>query len=302
MPSVNDSPDEETVLAELELTRTVTVQLAVVGSLGFLVAAGLLSALYGTVTGGPASFSFRLVEAEWWNGALDLLVLAVLATAIVVPHEWLHGLAMRRYGGEPRYGVGVAHFILPYAYATTDHRFTRNEFLVVLLAPLVGLTLVGVPLMLVFEWSWLVVPLAANAGGAVGDVWMALVALGYPSHVQFEDHADGIRILGRPADRAGSLTVGGLVWDTLVGGAVAMIGTLLVFGFFGPFVLSALGVTSLTIGTPGSITFLFEYLNTPDEFSYSVGTGWLFVGGLLGLVYGLARTRRRRRLEPETTS
>jgi hypothetical protein len=43
---------------------------------------------------------------------------------------------------------------------------TRNQFIVILLTPLVVMTAVGVPLMLVFEWGWLVVPLAANAAGA----------------------------------------------------------------------------------------------------------------------------------------
>ena len=88
----------------------------------------------------------------------------------LVPHEWLHGLAIRYYGGEAKYGVGVAHFILPYAYATTDHEFTRNQFIVVLLTPMVLMTTVGIPLILVFEWGWLIVPLAANAAGAIADL------------------------------------------------------------------------------------------------------------------------------------
>ena len=50
-----------------------------------------------------------------------------------------------------KYGVGVAHFILPYAYATTDHEFTRNQFIVVLITSLIVMTAVGVPVMLICE-------------------------------------------------------------------------------------------------------------------------------------------------------
>lgn len=73
----------------------------------------------------------------------------------------------------------------------TDHRFTRNQYVVVLLAPLVGMTLVGVPVMVLFEWGWLILPLAANAAGAVGDLWMTLTLLGFPSRVSVEDHKSG---------------------------------------------------------------------------------------------------------------
>lgn len=73
-------------------------------------------------------------------------------------------------GGTPRYGLGIVYAAFPYAFAATDTRFTRDQFLVVTLAPLILLTLLGVPTMVLFEWPWLAVPLALNAGGAVGDV------------------------------------------------------------------------------------------------------------------------------------
>ena len=46
----------------------------------------------------------------------------VIGTAVfcgtLVLHELVHGFAMRWYGAQPRYGVGVAAWFLPYAYAT----------------------------------------------------------------------------------------------------------------------------------------------------------------------------------------
>lgn len=236
------------------------------------------------------------------DDALNVLVIAFLATAIIVPHEWLHGLAIRHYGGEPRYGVGVAHFILPYAYATTDHEFSRNQFVVVLLTPLVVMTAVGVPLMLAFGWGWLVLPLAANAAGAVADVWMTMTLLGFPVHVRLQDHADGVRILGRESDRPRGLSVTALVWDALAGAAIAAVALLLLLATVGPLLLSALGVDSLTVGQPDTITFVFSYVNTPTEISMGLGPGVLVVGAVLGLVYAFVRSYRRSKRPVEVSA
>jgi hypothetical protein len=249
MPA-EDAVDAQTVLADLELSRSLTIQWALVGTMGIGVALGVFSGIYQLATGETVSYALGPAGAEWWIGPLNVLAIVVLASLIVLPHEWLHGLAIRYYGGEPRYAVGVAHFVLPYAYATTDHRFSRNEF-VVCLTPLVVLTLVGGPIMIVLEWGWLVLPLAANAGGAVGDLWMATVLLGYPSHVQAEDHMTGIRILGRPGDRSRDLPMPRAVWDALAGAAVVGIGLLVLLSVGGLFVLDALGETRSPSASPG---------------------------------------------------
>jgi len=289
-----DREDVAVVLADLELTRGLAVQLSAIGLLGIVVSWALLSALFAAVTGQPPSLQFAPGVA-WWTDALDVLVLVVLATVFVVPHEWLHGLAIRHYGGEPRYGVGVAHFVLPYAYATTDHEFSRNQFVVVLLTPLVAMTAVGVPLMLVTGWGWLVVPLAANAGGAVADLWMTLVLLGYPARVRLEDRASGVRIYGRESDRSRSVSVAAVAWDALAGAAVAAVGVLMALAVAGPFFLSALGVESLTVGEPGTITYLFAFTETAEEISLGVGPGVLVVGAAAGLVYAFGKSYLRGR-------
>lgn len=289
-----DTTASETVLADLELTRGVTLQMTAVGTLGMVVAWSAFATVYRLATGLPASLWVLPVGLGWPTDALNVLALVVLAVGFVVPHELLHGLAIRYYGGEARYGVGVAHFVLPYAYAATDHEFDRNQFLVVLLAPLVVVTLVGVPAMILFEWGWLVVPLSLNAAGAVADVWMTLTLLGYPPHVRVVDHENGIRIVGRPGDRPRGTSVTGLAWDALAGAAVAAVGTLVALAVVGPFALSALGVESLTVGRPGTITYLFAFTNTPTEISFGVGPGVLVVGAAVGLGYALVRSYRRR--------
>jgi hypothetical protein len=287
-----ETAEPTVVLADLEMTRGLTIQLTAVGTLGMVVAWGLFSALYELGTGQAAVLRLVPPEVGWWSVAVNVFVVLILGTGFIVPHEWLHGLAIRYYGGKARYGV--AHFILPYAYATTEHKFSRDQFIVVLLTPLVVLTCVGVPVMIGLGWGLLIVPLTLNAAGAVADVWMTLSVLSYPAHVRIVDHKDGVRVLGHETDRVRPLSVTALVWDALSGAAVAVFGVFILVAIGGPLLLSALSVESLTAGTPGRITYLFAFTNTPDEISLGVGPGVLVVGALLGLVYAFVRTYRRR--------
>jgi hypothetical protein len=288
--ATDERADPGTVLADLELTRELTIQMTAIGTLGMVVGWAVFSTLYQVTTGETASFQFAPPGVGWWTDALNVLIVVVLGTVFIVPHEWLHGLAIRYYGGEARYGVGVAHFILPYAYATTDHEFSRNQFVVVLLTPLVVLTLLGVPLMIAFEWGWLIVPLTLNAAGAIADIWMTLTVLSYPAHIRIVDHEAGVRILGRDADRPRSLSITTVVWDALAGAAIGTFGALILLAIGGPLLLSLLGVVSLTVGTPGTITYLFSFTNTPTEVSFGVGPGVLSLGATLGLGYAFLRS------------
>ncbi|MXR21867.1 hypothetical protein [Halobacterium bonnevillei] len=67
----------------------------------------------------------------------------------------------------------------------------------------------------------------------------------------------------------------------------------LALGLFGPFVLDALGVDSLTVGDPDSLWYLFSFQSSPTEISYAVGPAVLAAGGALGLASGLLRNYRR---------
>jgi hypothetical protein len=89
-----------------------------------------------------------------------------------------------------------------------------------------------------------------------------------------------------------------LVWDALSGATVELfvVGILLALG--GPILLSALGVESVTVGAPGTITYLFAFVNTAEEISISLGPGVLSVGGLLGLLYAFVRSYRRGKQAP----
>jgi hypothetical protein len=122
---------------------------------------------------------------------------------------------------------------------------------------------------------------------------MALTMLGYPPHVEARDHETGFQILGRPADRPRDVSPTAVAWDALVGAAVGSVGVLVLLSFGGLFLLDAIGVSSVTVGRPGTVTFLFAYVNTPTEIPVQVGAGVPVLGASLGLLYSFARSFRR---------
>lgn len=116
-----------------------------------------------------------------------------LIIAVLLLHEWLHGVAIARCGHRPRYGLKW------YAlFVTADGAFFRRaEFARVALAPLIVLTLGGSALMLIVPPGvacWVALAVIVNAAAAAGDVWMALVVVRHSPSALVQDEEDGIRV------------------------------------------------------------------------------------------------------------
>jgi hypothetical protein len=88
----------------------------------------------------------------------------------------------------------MLHKVLPVFYCTTPgHLFARWQFAVFALAPLVGISLVGVLAIVLSPWGlWIVFPLAINFGGAVGDLWFIGLLLRQPGGTLVEDRREGV--------------------------------------------------------------------------------------------------------------
>lgn len=123
------------------------------------------------------------------------LPLILLVLGILVIHEAIHAVAFRAFGGRPEFGAALVQTILPVLYCTAPgYFFSRSQFMVIALSPLVVITLVGVALMpFVENGGLIVVPLALNLAGAVGDVWMFGMILRTADDVRIEDLRDGLR-------------------------------------------------------------------------------------------------------------
>lgn len=129
------------------------------------------------------------------------LILAVVVTLGL--HEGVHGLAMMAYGARPRFGVLWQGLML---YATAPgFVFRRNAYVVVILAPLVGISLLALMAILILPPAVAVlvaVCATVNGAGAVGDLWILRITLRFPDHAYVMDERDGMRIF-LPAQASG---------------------------------------------------------------------------------------------------
>ncbi len=129
------------------------------------------------------------VDWAWW------VWLALIFVGSIVIHEGLHGAAIRWTGHRPRYGMMLSKAAF---YATADRAlFRRGEFIVVALAPIVGITLGGMALMPLLSDTaayYVALGVVLNAGNSIGDLWMTAAVLRYSPQALVRDEADSIRI------------------------------------------------------------------------------------------------------------
>ena len=150
---------------------------------------------------GVGIFCFWLL---WWlggnlTGSLDLRGMLWLVGAVVLTlllHELIHGWVMKRFGATPQYGFKAKLLAL---YATAPgYAFTRQQYVQILLAPLVIITLLAVVGMVLAGGTAVGFTLALcasfNATGACGDVYMTYFVCRYPAKAYIIDEADGLRL------------------------------------------------------------------------------------------------------------
>lgn len=136
--------------------------------------------------------SFEL--AGWGLLAAVVATLALTGVALVI-HEGIHALVVKRAGGAPTYGAKLIGKVMPVFFVTADgHLFTRAQFIVVALAPLVVLSAVFTVLIAFVPFGgWLVLPAALHTGGCVGDIMMACKAWREEPGTLIEDRIAGLR-------------------------------------------------------------------------------------------------------------
>jgi hypothetical protein len=115
------------------------------------------------------------------GGVTDLVPVGVTVLATTTIHELVHGAAYRLLGYRVTFGMS-GHLLAAYA-AAFDQWQTRDHNLVVALAPLVALTGILFPLLIVQNRVVVLVGVTAllmNTAGAVGDIYLAWRLLRMP--------------------------------------------------------------------------------------------------------------------------
>jgi hypothetical protein len=164
---------------------------------GFLSFAFLYSVLGDGLSSASWGVDYRFedgtTEVTFQLGGLLPIILAMFGILIV--HEAVHAAGFRWFGGRPTVGAMVIQKVLPVFYCSAPgSRFTRNQFSIIILAPVVVISVAGTVLMpFVNNGMLLVLPLAVNFGGAIGDVWMFGMILRRRSDTLIEDLKDGLR-------------------------------------------------------------------------------------------------------------
>jgi len=135
----------------------------------------------------PSHLNFGVLEC-------GVVLMSILLTFVL--HELTHGVAMQTRGAHPRYGVLLKQAML---YATAPgFAFRRDSYLVVALAPLVCLSILAVlGMMALMGTAWVALfafCATINAGGAIGDLWIAKIVLRYPASAYIMDERDGVRV------------------------------------------------------------------------------------------------------------
>lgn len=150
--------------------------------------------------------AFATVWAWRWGDAefelagsellLGVIVTVVISFGLLALHEWLHGVAMGRYGATPQYGATMVAKLMPAFYCTSPGAlFTRRQFVVISLTPFVVISVLCVAVLLLGRWSgWLVVPAAFHLSGCIGDFTMAAKVARLDAGTKVEDQISGLRI------------------------------------------------------------------------------------------------------------
>ncbi len=154
-----------------------------------------LAAMFGLAFVWMAQHVGKAPKLAW--GARDSVLFVIGIVGVLAVHECMHGLLMRVFGARPRYGF-YARGGMFYAKAP-GYTFTRRQYLIVVLGPLVGLSLLacaGIGLLAGTSMVWYVALWGVvNASAANADAWIAAVVLQHPADALVVDELDGLRVL-----------------------------------------------------------------------------------------------------------
>ena len=163
--------------------------------IGMNVMGVLLLFIFGWLFLGVAALltpQFFWLELQIFAQLTKLPTILLIILLVVVLHELSHALFFWLFSRE-RPQVG---FNLLYAYAAApDWYFTRRQFVLIGLAPVLLLTLAGLitmPWVSIITTTRLVLALTVNAAGAIGDFIVIIWVLGQPADILLRDEGTAV--------------------------------------------------------------------------------------------------------------
>jgi hypothetical protein len=143
--------------------------------------------------------SFEITLSAIGGVLLPLLLLVGVISAMVILHEAIHGVCFWLFtGGRVKFAFKGA-----YAYAAApDWYLEKLPYMVVSLAPLVLITIVGLMALVWAPANWvapLMLLIAMNASGAVGDMFVFYLLARMPGDMLVQDFGEGMMLFTRSA-------------------------------------------------------------------------------------------------------
>lgn len=156
---------------------------------------GFLLAVLGFIVWVSVRFHGRLFPTQVSVGVPTIAALVGLTLASIVAHEALRALAVRIFGGRPKFGAGELHGV-PYLYSSAPgHLFTRAQYIVIALLPNVVIS----PFMYAMAlWgpgggNW-ILPALVHIASGMGDLWTMGKVAAAPGTVKVEDLREGVAL------------------------------------------------------------------------------------------------------------
>lgn len=171
--------------------------------IGMNVTGVLLLFVFGWLFWGMAALltpQLFLLQLQIFFSAMRISTVLIIIGLVVLLHELCHALLFWLFSRErPQIG-----FNLLYAYAAAPNwYFTRRQFVLIGLAPVLLLTLAGflaMPWVSVVTTSHLVLALTVNAAGAIGDFIVVIWALGQPADILLRDEGTAVAAYKKTRD------------------------------------------------------------------------------------------------------
>lgn len=133
-----------------------------------------------------------IFSQEGFQIALRLAAMAVGLFVYIIGHEWVHGVFIRIFSGEP----AAFGFRKGMAYAASKAYFSKWPYVIIALAPLIvwGVLLGFLTGDVGEQGFWYIYAVQIfNVAGAVGDIYVSIVVLGMPKNVLVIDEGTAMK-------------------------------------------------------------------------------------------------------------
>lgn len=196
MKPIQTLPEGYILKASLDLTKNTRALLGLnlVGVVLFFLFAWLFTSLAMQIRPGASAVNSLVEISGIWSLIRIILVIVLLQAIMIVLHEGFHGFFFWAFTrAHPCYA-----FKGLYAYASMPGwYFPRRQYLITCLAPLVGITLLGILLITFIPAAWILsvlVVMTLNAAGAVGDMAVAIWLIRAPANCLANDQGDAFNL------------------------------------------------------------------------------------------------------------